>query len=488
MVTQDPSQEPSQRVRLLAEHGSAITVDHAVPIRRYFRSGQEMIRMANVYYEENNWESAFVLYSKYMTIFVEKLPKHPGYKASRPEDLKNAKKNVKSAFPKAEDTKKKLQEKYAEEFKIWQAQEEQRRAEEAQRQAEEARRLEEERSRREAEEIARAEEEKQRLEAQNRNAVDEQQRELDEQKAALYQAKMAQEARDREMAERMKAAEIRQEQERQAEAQRRIAGAVVPPAVAAGAAMATGPASAGGLPPPPSYDAVSQGYGIKPPSHVLPSAPPPQPSPVNTPVPTVDRSLKVDRSTKPSGMLGIASTTANKYGLRDLFIPENTMQKFLTLANNNTVRNLETCGILAGSLARNAFTITHIIVPKQTSTSDSCTALNEEDIFDFVDNNALITLGWIHTHPTQTAFMSSVDLHTHCPYQLMMPEAIAIVCAPSHNETGFFSLTPDHGLNFIAKCTLKGFHPHPSHPPIYEEGAHCKLSNNIPSIKIADLR
>jgi len=38
------------------------------------------------------------------------------------------------------------------------------------------------------------------------------------------------------------------------------------------------------------------------------------------------------------------------------------------------------------------------------------------------------------THPTQTAFLSSVDLHTHSSYQLMLPEAIAIVCAPKHNE------------------------------------------------------
>lgn len=30
--------------------------------------------------------------------------------------------------------------------------------------------------------------------------------------------------------------------------------------------------------------------------------------------------------------------------------------------------------------------------------------------------------------------MSSVDLHTHYSYQLMMPEAIAIVCAPKYNE------------------------------------------------------
>ena len=38
------------------------------------------------------------------------------------------------------------------------------------------------------------------------------------------------------------------------------------------------------------------------------------------------------------------------------------------------------------------------------------------------------------THPSQTSFMSSVDLHTHCSYQLIMPEAIAIVCSPKFDE------------------------------------------------------
>ena len=42
------------------------------------------------------------------------------------------------------------------------------------------------------------------------------------------------------------------------------------------------------------------------------------------------------------------------------------------------------------------FFITHLLIPKQTSTSDSCTTLNEEDLFEFQDSNDLVTLGWIH--------------------------------------------------------------------------------------------
>lgn len=30
--------------------------------------------------------------------------------------------------------------------------------------------------------------------------------------------------------------------------------------------------------------------------------------------------------------------------------------------------------------------------------------------------------------------MSSVDVHTHCGYQLMLPEAVAVVYAPCDNK------------------------------------------------------
>lgn len=45
-------------------------------------------------------------------------------------------------------------------------------------------------------------------------------------------------------------------------------------------------------------------------------------------------------------------------------------------------------------------------------------ALNEEEIFEAQDSRSLYPLGWIHTHPTQTCFLSSVDVHTQCGYQV----------------------------------------------------------------------
>lgn len=122
-----------------------------------------------------------------------------------------------------------------------------------------------------------------------------------------------------------------------------------------------------------------------------------------------------DRTAKPS-------LSFHEGGLRAVKIPDDTMMKFLEVARSNTSKNIETCGILAGQLKQQQLLVTHVILPKQSGTSDSCNTMNEEEIFDIQDQLNLITLGWIHTHPSQTAFLSSVDLHTQAGYQIMMPE------------------------------------------------------------------
>ena len=38
-----------------------------------FRSGNEMIKMAEVYFSEDKLEAAYILYMKFMTLHVEKL-------------------------------------------------------------------------------------------------------------------------------------------------------------------------------------------------------------------------------------------------------------------------------------------------------------------------------------------------------------------------------------------------------------------------------
>ncbi|KAJ6540177.1 hypothetical protein DFH09DRAFT_66371 [Mycena vulgaris] len=66
----------------------------------------------------------------------------------------------------------------------------------------------------------------------------------------------------------------------------------------------------------------------------------------------------------------------------------------------------------------------------------------EEGVLGFTEQRGLITLGWIHIHPTQSCFMSSVDLHTHVSFQRMLPESFAVVCAPKSDPNfGIFRLT-----------------------------------------------
>ncbi|KAJ5115929.1 hypothetical protein N7456_000277 [Penicillium angulare] len=148
--------------------------------------------------------------------------------------------------------------------------------------------------------------------------------------------------------------------------------------------------------------------------------------------------------------------------LRSVFLPSSLRNRFLSLAASNTRQNLETCGILCGTLVSNALFISRLLIPEQISTSDTCETTNESAIFDYCDSEDLIMLGWIHTHPSQTCFMSSRDLHTHSGYQVMLPESIAIVCAPSKDpDWGVFRLTDPPGLKTVLNCRQTGlFHPH----------------------------
>ncbi|CAG8554285.1 10276_t:CDS:10 [Paraglomus occultum] len=174
-------------------------------------------------------------------------------------------------------------------------------------------------------------------------------------------------------------------------------------------------------------------------------------------------------------------------GLRTIYLPSKLTREFLKIAAQNTKNNLETLGILVGTLSHNSFCITSLIIPKQTATSDSCNMINEEELLECVNPNEL-TLGWIHTHPTQTCFMSSIDLHTHSSYQWGIPEAIAIVCAPKYNDIRIFRLSNPPGLQVVIKCTKRGFHPHTEDELFVDISKNGHVINKNLDLRIADLR
>ena len=104
----------------------------------------------------------------------------------------------------------------------------------------------------------------------------------------------------------------------------------------------------------------------------------------------------------------------------------------------------------------------------------------------------VIVLGWVHTHPRQTCFLSSVDLHTHCGYQTMLDEAVAVVLAPTdpRRRVGVFQLTQPEGLGLVQRCRERGFHPHdtaPSGQELYAESSHVSFAEGV-QFRVVDLR
>ncbi len=372
--------DPTLRLKQLSTAANDFKVDRNTPIRRYFRSGAEMLKMANVYCAEDNLESAYVLYVKFLTLFVEKIRKHPEFKGN-PSDIATG---TKVAMAKAEKIKAQLKVKFEKEHDVWLVQEAQRRQEAQKRLEAEA-------------------------EFRRKQYQDDKEKKLAEQRdfeASIYhQRQIDKERNDKEL-----------------------------------------------------EDALRESLVIDQP----------------TPTPTIP-----DRTTKPISVFGSQ--------LRRMSVPDMVMAKFLSAAQSNTDANVETCGILTGKLAGNRFSVSHVVVPKQKGTADSCNMFGEEEIWEFQDKHDLLTLGWIHTHPSQTAFLSSVDLHTQQPYQISLPEALAIVCAPKYNETGFFVLTPNYGLDFITNCRLDGFHPHPKEPPLFEDASHVDVEQHG-NVQLVDLR
>jgi len=177
-------------------------------------------------------------------------------------------------------------------------------------------------------------------------------------------------------------------------------------------------------------------------------------------------------------------------GLKSVSFPRDCLNRFTSIASINTAQNRGTCGLLLGRDKGGLYVVTTLLIPKQHSTGDPClTSMDEEWVVQFTEERSLITLGWIHTHPTQSCFMSSVDLHTHSGLQRMLPESFAVVCAPNSTPNfGIFRLTDPPGLQAISECDVRNaFHPHPERP-IYTDADREHVQIRDLALEIVDLR
>lgn len=425
----DVSLAPVERVRALGKLGRSVEVDEELNPRLYLRSGLDMERMASVYHQEGSLENAYVLYNKFITLFVEKLPLHRDYHqcSASPEKVFIMKKLQDVAFPRRDELKKRLEEKYSSEYTDY-LNKSQSAAEGSGEQLQRASLLTEDPGRRALLSADGSGGRGQWLEAERQRVAELRKRQIESEQFLRFEEQLQ-----------------RQEQANQREAPQ---VALKMPDVTDGSCVSQQPIRASAQP---------QGAG-----------------------PNRARMAPVQ-----SAAAFAAMHSPRVEGLRRVVLPRDLTLRFLRLAESNTVRGTETCGVLCGRLSRDELLVSHVVVPKQTSGPDFCDMENVEELFQIQDQHNLLTLGWIHTHPTQTAFLSSVDLHTHCSFQLMLPEAIAVVCAPRHNDVGVFRLSAT-GVSEVSRCRLKGFHPHSKDPPLFTVCKHVLLRDC--AVTLLDLR
>jgi len=449
--------DAKERLRGLAEAAANFNPDSHIPIRRYFRSGNEMIKMAEVYFGEDHLEAAYVLYMKYITLHIEKLPRHKDFGSVLPQEKKKAKGQVKEVMAKTEELKEVLRARFTSEHEVWLRVEKRRQEEEEVRAIEERKRAEEEA----------------RLKAAEAASI-----ERDRQVAMWHQAQLDAEARGLPPPPQPEfsptptppAPSPAVYHPTSIEHSLTLDAHTRPPYNPSNYELPSAPSASPSAPPsssdpPPSYDRC-----VKPPPVSSPPHPPPSSS-VN-PVPTFDRTAKPQLS--------------NNSSMRPVQVPQDLIPTFLRIAKSNSDRGIETLGTLGGSLRNNRLVISHLVIPRQTGKSDSCTMEGLEDVWDVHDRENIIFLGWIHTHPEYDVFLSSVDMHNQYEWQHMLPEALAIVCSIKFDKTGFLSLT-EAGLQEIGRCDQVNFHPHSKEPPLFEEATHVEVDSGS-RVTLKDLR
>ena len=155
--------------------------------------------------------------------------------------------------------------------------------------------------------------------------------------------------------------------------------------------------------------------------------------------------------------------------------------------DDKSKNDIENCVFLCGKGKKRSLKVTHIIITDQKGRKKSCETLNEENFYYYATENNFRTFEWIHTHPTQSSFLSSIDIHSQYKYQSLLLEAILVVCSLKTQVTDLFTLTPD-GMKTISQCDQTGFHDHAGmSQSIYVKASHIVIDEELIA-NVIDLR
>jgi len=137
--------------------------------------------------------------------------------------------------------------------------------------------------------------------------------------------------------------------------------------------------------------------------------------------------------------------------LKTVYLPRESLPRFLNVAAVNTARNRETCGLLLGKDKKSRFVVTTLLIPKQHSTSDTCTMDEEELVMIFTEERSLITLGWVKILSSCSIQRSDFILFLPDSYT-SDPVVFHVLCRPPHP----FRL-PENAAGIVCRCLCTNF-------------------------------
>lgn len=137
----------------------------------------------------------------------------------------------------------------------------------------------------------------------------------------------------------------------------------------------------------------------------------------------------VRRSTKPSAIL--ATQVRKMVKTSEVLVDPKVISDFFALAASST--NHERGALLLGRLeGRFAIVERCILIPRKgTATTIDFLPSDFEKAAKLADENQLV-LGWAHSHPTYTAFLSGTDVKHQSQGQALFPDYLALVLDPFH--------------------------------------------------------
>ena len=133
--------------------------------------------------------------------------------------------------------------------------------------------------------------------------------------------------------------------------------------------------------------------------------------------------ISIEDSTASQSAISIEDSTI----VDDIELPEDFVAEFNFAAFKNSEDGKETGGFICGD--KETLSATTLFIPKQRGydTYFACEYGGEAECWKYMEDRKLTILGFIHTHPTFSAFLSSIDLHMAFQIQKDIPGAIAIV-------------------------------------------------------------